>query len=528
MIGTDKKIENPRVRIAPSPTGPLHIGTVRTALFNFLFAKKYGGKFILRIEDTDTARSDEKWVKDIVAGLQWLGISWDEGPNPEKLKTDTGEFGPYRQSQRKELYRQHIQKLLEEGKAYYCFCSPEELEAQKQYLMSIGKAPIYNGKCRDLTKSQTEEYIKEGRSYVIRFKTPKQKIIFHDLVHGKIETDSELLGDMVIAKGLDDPLYNLAAVIDDSAMAITHVIRGEDHIANTPKQILLSEALQLKSPEFAHVSLILGEDRSKLSKRHATTALSQYQEEGYLPEAMVNFLAFLGWNPGEEREIYSMPSLIKDFSLEKCHKSGAIFNQRKLFWINGFYIRQKNITKLTELCIPYLIKAKLINEIKDHDKMPPVFGQELVGQKYLIKDTEEVIDSFTLEKIIGLYQERLKILSEISGLTDFFFKKDIEYDADLLAWKEADNDLIKKALDLLEEKLSEISEENWNRQYLLDIIGPEAEKFKDGNRGYVLWPLRAALSGKKASAGPFEIAELLGKAKTIQRIQKARNLVGKK
>jgi len=362
---------------------------------------------------------------------------------------------------------------------------------------------------------------------VIRLKTPKEKIVFEDLVHGKVETDSELLGDIVIAKGLDNPLYNLAAVIDDFEMQITHVIRGEDHISNTPKQILLYQALNLKIPQFAHIPLILGSDRSKLSKRHGAVSVNQYREEGYLPEAIINFIAFLGWNPGDNREIYSINQLIKDFSLKNCHKSAAVFNPQKLLWLNGFYIRQKNLTKLTELCIPYLIKAGLIKEIKDTEKLPPVFGQEPTGQKYLILETKEMTDSIAIEKMILLYQERLKILSEIADLTDFFFKKDLDYNPKLLKWKDADNDMILKALNLLEEKLSSVEESDWRKQTLLDLIGPEAEIFKDGNRGYLLWPLRAALSGKDASAGPFEIAEALGKDKTMERIVKAKELVAK-
>ncbi|MDD5621354.1 MAG: glutamate--tRNA ligase [Candidatus Pacebacteria bacterium] len=527
MDDLDLKFENPRARIAPSPTGTLHIGTARSALFNYLFSQKYGGKFILRIEDTDPARSEEKWVKDIIDGLKWLGISWDEGPNLLNSQEDIGEFGPYRQGKRKNIYAKYIQKLLDNGKAYYCFCSIDELEAQKQYLMSIGKPPIYNGKCRDLTKAQVEEYLKEKKSYVIRLKTPKEKIVFNDLVHGKVETDSELLGDMVIAKGLNDPLYNLAAVIDDFEMKITHVIRGEDHISNTPKQILLYQALDLPIPQFAHIPLILGPDRSKLSKRHGAVSVNQYREEGYLPEAMINFIAFLGWNPGDDREIYSINQLIKDFSLKNCHKSAAVFNPQKLLWLNGFYIRQKNITKLTELCIPYLIKSGLIKEVKDTEKLPPVFGQEPVGHKYLIIETKEMTDSLEIEKIILLYQERLKILSEIPELIDFFFKKELDYTAELLKWKDAGNDTIIKALSLLEEKISLIEETNWRRQVLLDLIGPEAEKFKDGNRGYLLWPLRAALSGKDASAGPFEIAEVLGKEKTLERIARAKEIIAK-
>jgi len=346
-----------RVRFAPSPTGFLHIGGARTAFFNYLFAKKNQGSFILRIEDTDIERSKPEYEKDIMESLKWLGIEWDEGPDIG------GNYGPYRQSERREIYKKYLEKLLAEDKAYYCFCSEDELEAQRQYQLSIGEAPRYSGKCAGLSKEVVEKYLAEGKPSVIRFKVPAKKVGFEDLIRGKVEFDSTLLGDIVIAKDFSTPLYNFTCVIDDYEMRISQVIRGEDHLSNTPKQILIQEALGFPSPKYVHLPIILGPDRTKLSKRQGAVSVIQYRELGYLPEALINFIAFLGWNPGMEREIYSLPSLIKEFSLERIQKGGAIFNIKRLDFLNGFYIRGKSIERLTELCLPYLIGSGLIEKI---------------------------------------------------------------------------------------------------------------------------------------------------------------------
>jgi len=360
MIDEEFKFIKPgevRVRIAPAPTGALHIGLARTALFNYLFAKKSEGVFILRIEDTDPERSKLEFEKDILENLKWLGIEWDEGPDID------GPYGPYRQSQRLEIYQKYLEKLISEEKAYHCFCSEEELEAQRQYLLSIGQPPLYSGKCRDLPPETVKRYLSEGKSSIIRFKTPLKKIGFNDLIRGKVEFDAALIGDFAIAKTISSPLYNFACVIDDFEMKISHVLRGEEHISNTPKQILIQEVLDFPRPEYAHLPLILGPDRSKLSKRHGAIAISEYRKQGYLPETIVNFIAFLGWNPGTEREIYSMASLIKEFSLDRCQKGGAIFNIKRMDFLNGFYIRQRSVEKLTEICLPYLIEAGLIEKV---------------------------------------------------------------------------------------------------------------------------------------------------------------------
>src|SRR4030042_5955618 len=357
-----------KTRIAPSPTGFLHIGLARTALFNYLFSKQNNGGFVLRIEDTDVQRSIHRFEKDIIEGLKWLGIEWSEGPDIG------GNFGPYRQSERQEIYKKYIEKLLNDNLAYHCFCSEEELEAQRQYQMSIGQSPKYNGKCRQLSEKEVKKNFDEGKKSVIRFKVPAKKVIFHDLIRGKIEFDSALIGDIVIAKDLSYPLYNFVVAVDDYEMKITYVIRGEDHLSNTPKQILIQEALSFPQPKYAHLPLILGPGRAKLSKRDGAIAISEYKKDGYLPEALVNFISFLGWNPGTEREIYSMPSLIKEFSLERVQKGGAVFNIKRLDFLNGFYIRQKSVKKLTEICLPYLITSGFIEEITNNPKNPGNLG----------------------------------------------------------------------------------------------------------------------------------------------------------
>jgi len=492
-----------RVRFAPSPTGYFHIGSARTALFNYLFAKKNKGKFVLRIEDTDTERSKKEYEEDIIESLEWLGIDWDEGP--------------YRQSERKDIYRKYLEKLLEEGKAYHCFCSPEELEAERQERMSRGEAPIYNGKCSKLSKEEAEERIKKGEKSIIRFKVINKKISFNDMVRGTVEFDTSLIGDVSIAKDLETPLYNFSVVVDDYEMKITHIVRGEDLMPNTPKQILIQEALGFNPVIYGHLPLILGSDRSKLSKRDGATSLREYRDIGYLPEAMINFLAFLGWNPGTEKEIFSLNSLKKEFSIDKVQKSGAVFNEKKLEYINGFYIRHKSLDSLTEDCIPYLIKSGLINPVLKSEQIPATFGGKSISYDYVAGETGENVDREYIKKTVSLYQERLKRLSEISELVDCFFKEKLEYDGGLLIWKEVSKEEIKSSIDKSTEILSKI--EKWEEKEIEKKLMVEAEKTKD--RGRVLWPVRVALTGKKSSAGPFEIAAVLGKEKTLKRLKEA-------
>jgi nondiscriminating glutamyl-tRNA synthetase len=517
----DFQKERVRVRFAPSPTGPLHIGGARTALFNYLFARKHQGSFVLRIEDTDFDRSKKQYEEEIIESLKWLKIEWDEGPDVG------GNFGPYRQSERKEIYLKYLKKLLEEEKAYFCFCKKEDLEAQKQYLLSIGQPPKYNGRCRNLSKEEVEKRLKAGENFVIRFKVFSKKIAFEDLIRGKIEFDGSLIEDFVVAKGFDSFLYNFTCVVDDFEMKITHVIRGEDHISNTPKQILLQEALGFKIPKYAHLPLILGMDKSKLSKRHGAVSILDFKKLGYLPEALVNFIAFLGWSPKSEKQIFSLSSLVKEFSLERVQKSGAIFNIQKLDFLNNFYIRQKTPKELTELCLPYLIEAGFLEITLKEEKTPPVIGATEILPKFIVKETGEILEWKKLEKICLLFQERIKKLSEISSLVDFFFKKELIFDKELLKWKNQTEEEVKKALFTIKDTLSKIEEKDWTKEKILEVLMEKAQKFsieikrETWDRGYLFWPFRVALTGKEASPPPQEIAEILDKKETLKRIENA-------
>ncbi len=498
--------ESIRVRYAPSPTGTLHIGGARAALFNYLFAKKNNGSFILRIEDTDQERSKKEFEKDIYDGLRWLGIYWNEGSIIDSEEY-SGSFGPYRQSERESIYQRYIEKIIDQDKAYYCFCSPEDLEAQRQYQMGRGESPKYTKTCTNIVKEEAERMIAGGKKSVIRLRTPSKKMSFNDMIRGNVEIDSDTIGDIVIAKNLKTPLYNLAVVIDDFEMKISHVIRGEDHISNTPKQMIIAEALDIPHPIYIHLPLVLGPDKSKMSKRHGAVSVTEYKKKGYLPEAMINFMSFLGWNPGTDKENYSLEELIDDFSIEKIQKSGAVFNIKKLDYINSSHIRKKKIEELTELCIPYLIDAKLIKESSG---------------KYVSSDNEEISIEF-IRKAVSLHRERMKILSEISDFADFLFLEDICYETDLLRWKDMNDKELRESLDIIEEILSGIENNDWNEEKIEKALMPEAEK--KNNRGVILWPLRAALTGKKASAGPFEVADALGKKKTLNRIKKAKKKI---
>ncbi len=483
----------PRVRLAPSPTGLFHLGNARTGLFNYLFARKAGGKFVLRIEDTDKERSKKEYEDTILEGLKFLGIEWDEGPDTN------GFLGPYRQSERLEVYEKYLQQLLEEEKAYYCFCSSEEIEAQKEEMITRGVPPKYSGKCRDLSKSTVETYLKEGKQATIRIKMPNKVIKFEDIIRGEVEFDLSLVGDIVIAKSLKDPLYNFAVVIDDYLMKITHVIRGEDHISNTPKQIAIQEALGLPRPNYAHLPMILGPDRSKLSKRHGAMALTDYRKMGYLPEAIVNFLAFLGWHPIGNEEILSLEELIDKFDLKRVQKGGAIFNIKRLDWFNAQYLKKMSSEELMDRVVDY---------IKNFSSTPKIIKE--YGIDYI-------------KKVIDIELPRMNKLSDLIDLSDFFFKKKIEYPIELLKWKDmTDTELTKSLQDSLNilEKIKEGEFNRINLQIKFYSFIDEDLNY-EGNKGKLLWPLRAALSGKKASPGPFEIAEVLGKEESIKRLKQA-------
>ena len=460
-----------RVRIAPSPTGYLHIGTARTALFNWLFAKKHKGVFIVRIEDTDKERSKPEYEKDILEQLKWLGFNWDEF---------------YRQSERGEIYEKYIKKLLDERHAYYCFCTKEELEAERQSMLTNGHAPKYSGKCRTLEASEVKKKLKSGAEKVIRFKMPETKISFTDIVRGKVSFDMSLVGDIVVAKDVSSPLYNLAAAIDDYEMKTSHAIRAEDHLANTPKQIAMQKALGLPSPEYAHLPLILNPDRSKMSKRFEATAVSEYRNAGYFPDALVNFLALLGWHSKEDREIFTREELIKEFELERVQKGGAAFNIEKMDWINGQYLKK-------------LPDSELYETLKGMNALPNKTDKEAAL------------------KIILTVRDRMKKLSDFKNLAGLFFEV-TDYDAKMLLWKDSSKEDVLENLKELDKILGKFEEKNFTKEKLMELLNPIAES---RGRGEVFWPLRVALSGKEASPGPFEIMEALGKTESLKRIRVA-------
>ncbi|MDD5431015.1 MAG: glutamate--tRNA ligase [Candidatus Pacebacteria bacterium] len=453
-----------KVRIAPSPTGYLHIGTARTALFNWLFAKHNGGKFIIRIEDTDLERSEKRFEKDILDGLKWLGIESDE-----KI---------VRQTERLDIYEKYLKKLLESGNAYYCACTKEELETERQKAIDSGKPPIYSGKCRD-------KNIAPEKGQVIRFKVPNEIIIFKDLIRGDVRFDMSLMGDIAIAKNLKTPLYNFAVVVDDHEMGISHVIRGEDHLANTPKQIAIQQALGLKSPKYAHLPLILDPDRSKMSKRFSATSVEEYRKLGYLPEALINFIALLGWHSKEEKEIMDIKELIKEFELERVQKAGAVFNTEKLDWINSQYIKNSNFER---------IKSALSD----------IFGNKIV------------FDEIT-KKIINVAKDRMSKLSEFEEIRKEFLDL-LDYPASLLVWKKSSADTAKNNLKVIKDNVENVHEKDFTKENLEKILMFLADKL---GRGETLWPLRVSLSGKEKSPGPFELMDVLGKEESLKRINDA-------
>lgn len=493
---TDSVVKEIRVRLAPSPTGSFHFGTARTALFNWLFARQSGGVFVLRIEDTDTERSEKRYETEVFESLEWLGLHWDEGPDWKdvrgKKRDASGACGPYRQSDRKKIYRAHLSRLLEEKKAYYCYCTKEELEAQRQSMLAQGLPAKYSGHCRDI-KIPPKGKVPQ----VIRFKTPETSVEFKDMIRGKVSFDANLFGDIVIAKGLDAPLYNFAAAIDDEEMKISHVIRGEDHISNTPKQILMQKALGFRELTYAHLPLILGADRSKLSKRYAETSLLEYRNKGFLPAAVVNFLAFLGWHPKDNREIFSLDELVKEFDLKRVQKAGAIFNMEKLEWINAQHIRSAAKEDIAAYLEDFAARGAGSPEIRDYS---PIFK-----------------DRKFLEKIIEIEKERSKTLADFFELTSFFFALP-EYDANLLVWQKETPANAKKNLEAALGILSGIKKKQIDRALLEEAMKDLIEK---EGRGPVLWPLRVAVSGRPASPDPLDIIKILGLDESVRRIRTA-------
>jgi len=465
-----------RVRIAPSPTGNLHIGTARTALFNWLWAKKQDGEFILRIEDTDLERSDPKFEKDIIDGLKWLGLKWD------------GET--YRQSERVKngVYGKYIKELLDNKKAFWCYHSKEELEQEQKKQMANKEAPRHICEYKN-TKHKAQSTKKERG--IIRLAVDEnsdEKIPFNDIIRGKIEFEKKLMGDISIARDENTPLYNFAVVVDDHETKITHVVRGEDHIPNTPKQILIQQALEFPRPEYAHLPLILGPDRSKMSKRHGATSIVEFQELGYLPEAMVNYMAMLGFTLPDDRQILPLGEIVKIFDLEKVHKAGAVFDIKKLDFINSVYIKKQS-------------DSELLTTLTD-------FGAKLSNDK-----------NYNLQ-IMPLVKERMIRLSDIEEFKFFFEEPD--YDKELLKWKDINYDEIKNSLEEVKKIVESVGVGAPRKlREKLDKLGEKLTHSTGSgqSRGLVYWPLRVSLSGQKGSPDPVDIAIILGQEKTLERIE---------
>jgi len=479
---SDKKV---RVRIAPSPSGNLHVGTARTALFNYLFAKKMGGDFVLRIEDTDLERSDEKYIQNIFDSLRAIGLMWDEGPDKG------GNYGPYCQSQKFEIYKKYAEQLKTKGFAYECYCTQEELEAEKAASVANKVAHKYSGRCKNLTPEQVAEFQKEGRVPTVRFIVPQnEKITFEDLAKGHLEFDSNLVGDFVIMKSNGTPTYNFAVVIDDIDMEITHILRGEDHISNTAKQVLIYDALDAEIPEFAHLGMILAPDRSKLSKRHGATAVSEFIEQGYLPEAFVNFIALLGWSPSDGNEIKSLSEIIADFDINRLSSSNSIFEFDKLNWMNGQYIRSLPVSDILERAKFYL---------KDFD----------------LKEYNQA----QLERIVEVVREPLTLLSEISEAVSYFFGEDVKIDSEIQTTV-LDTDTSQKVLVEFEKvaQTFEYSEEalHHSLEEFRGVFKEQGIKPKD-----TMWAIRAALTGRTKGADISAVIALLGKDKVLARVKKA-------
>lgn len=521
---TDKLLPSEvRTRFAPSPTGFLHIGSLRTVLYAYLTARHYKGKFILRIEDTDQSRLVKGSVLDMFNSLKWAGLEMDEYPvynEQEEYIGDEGKFGPYVQSKRLDIYKKYVQTLIDSGKAYYCFCSPERLEKMRAG-QTANKIPNrYDRTCRDLSPEEVKEKLKNNTPYVVRFKTLLEgETVFEDLVRGIVKVKNAVIDDYILLKTDGFPTYHLASVVDDRLMEITHIARGEEWLPTAPLHQMLYKAFGWESPFFAHLPSILGADKKKLSKRTGDVAVSNYIEAGYLPEALVNFILLLGWNPGTEKEIFTLEEMIEEFSLSDVGRSGAFFDLKKLDWINGYYIRKMELDKLTELSIPYLVKSGYIEKMtNDEFQMSKQFQNPNVKTKYKIIKTGEEVSFDWLEKVIALEQERMKKLSDIAESTKYFFVDIPEYDAGLLKWKKSTLENAKENLAKIKKILETLPEEKFTKKDLEIALKPLTEKLGVGE---TLWPLRVALSGAKNSPSPFEIAEVLGKEKVLRRVNAA-------
>ncbi len=478
-----------RVRFAPSPTGFPHVGNMRTALFNWLFARHCGGKFVVRIEDTDQTRLVKGAVEAILDGLGWLGLDWDEGPGVG------GPYGPYFQSQRLELYQEIADRLVRQGDAYYCYCSPERLAAMRAEQERLKLPPGYDRHCRNLDPEEEARYIAQGITPVVRMKVPTDgETTFHDLIRGNVTFKNATLDDFVLLKSDHYPTYHLANVVDDWSMKISHVLRAEEWLSSTPRHLLIYKALGFEPPEFAHLPMILGPDRSKLSKRHGAVSIIEYKEKGYLPQAMFNFLALLGWSVDDKTEVIPREDIINSFSLERVSKTAAIFNIEKLNWMNGVYVRQLSLDEFTKVALPFLEKG-----------LSPQVGRPL--------------DMSYVRRVLPLVQERAKLLSDIPELASFFFVDDLDYDVGLLL--SGKNITLSQALKILEVSYRQLVElDDFSEESLEKVLRPLALAL-GLKTGDLFGLLRVAITGRTATPPLFKTMSVLGKDRCLKRIQRA-------
>ncbi|MFC1949849.1 glutamate--tRNA ligase [Chloroflexota bacterium] len=483
-----------RVRFAPSPTGLPHVGSIRTAMFDWLLARHTGGRFVLRIEDTDVARRVEGAIEGIMDGLKWLGLDWDEGPDVG------GDYGPYIQSERVELYKQAAEQLLAQGNAYYCYCSPERLEEMRKDQIARKQPPGYDRLCRNLTPEQRAEKEAEGIKPVVRFKTPLEgKTTYTDVIWGEVTFEHSTLNDFVLLKSDGYPTYHLANVVDDHAMEISHVIRDESWISSTPYHVLLYQAFKYEPPQFVHHPVILGPDRAKLSKRHGAVSILEFQEMGYLPETMFNFLALIGWSLDDKTELMTRQELVDNFSLERISKTGALFNREKLDWMNGVYIRGLSVDDFVLRAMPFL-------------------------EKLLPAPVKRPLSADYVKKIMPLVQERAKTLAEVPELTEFFFTDELDYDTDLLIGKNMTGESATKALELSIQRLSPL--EKFDEESLETLLRALAEEI-GLKTGQLFSVLRTAVTGRTATPPLFVTMAVLGKELCLKRMTAALDKLGK-
>ena len=474
-----------RVRFAPSPTGYPHVGNIRTALFNWLFARHSGGRFIVRIEDTDVARKVEDALESILGGLKWLGLDWDEGPGV------SGDYGPYFQSQRLSLYREAAERLIRQGDAYYCYCSSQRLKEMREEQARRKQPPGYDRHCRDLSEAERVQKEAEGITPVVRFKTPLEgRTGFNDLIWGEVVFEHSTIDDLVLLKSDGYPTYHLANVVDDHLMEISHVLRAEEWLSSTPRHLLMYQALGFEPPQFAHLPMILGDDRAKLSKRHGSVSITEYREQGYLPETMVNFLALLGWSLDDKTEIFALAELVANFSLERVSRTGAIFNRDKLNWMNGAYIRSLSLDDFTQRTLPFLE-----NGLPAGVRRP--LSIDYVGQ------------------VMPLIQERARTLAEVPELTAFFFTDELDYEPGLLIVKKMDRESSVQALEAARQRLSPL--QAFDTVSLEAVLRPLAAEL-ELKTGQLFGTLRVAVTGRTVAPPLFETMSVLAKERSLERV----------